>query len=152
MGYPSFNQNITTKLFTMTTMQTIRRRVEMVPLATMEKTIGNTGKPVPLPSINVDETDEEYIIYMSMPGMRRENFGVTVGKGTLTISVGIKQNEQGFADHCDYDYYGWSRSYQLPEDADSLMTTAAFRNGELVIHIPRTEEVIHEELLLIHVY
>jgi HSP20 family molecular chaperone IbpA len=54
----------------MTTMETIRRRVEMLPLASMEKTIGSTGKPMPLPVINVDETDEEYIIYMSMPGMR----------------------------------------------------------------------------------
>jgi HSP20 family molecular chaperone IbpA len=152
MPYPSFNQNITTKLFTMTTMQTIKRRVEMVPLASMEKTIGNSGKPVLQPVINVDETDEEYIIYMSMPGLRRENLGITVGKGLLTISVGIKENEKDFEDHCDYDYYGWSRTYQLPGDADSLMTTAAFRYGELVIRIPRTEAEIHAEPLLIHVY
>jgi HSP20 family molecular chaperone IbpA len=136
----------------MTTMETIRRRVEMLPLASMEKTIGSTGKPMPLPVINVDETDEEYIIYMSMPGMRREHFGIMVGRGTLTISAGIRQNERGFDDHCDYDYCGWSRSYQLPEDADSVMTTAAFRNGELVIHIPRTDDVIHADAMLIHVY
>jgi len=137
----------------MTTMETIRRRVEMLPLASsMEKTIGSTGKPMPLPVINVDETDDEYIIYMSMPGMRREHFGITVGRNVLTISAGIRQNERGLDDRCDYDYFGWSRSYQLPEDADSVMTTAAFRNGELVIHIPRTEDVLYADALMIHVY
>jgi HSP20 family protein len=133
-------------------LQTSRRRVELTPLSGLEKTIGNTGKPVVLPVINMDETNEEYIIYMALPGMRREDLGLTVNQSTLTISAGKRENVKRFDDHCEYDYCGWTRSFKLPQDADGVMTTAGFRNGELVIHIPKAEDIILTKALVIHVY
>jgi HSP20 family protein len=135
-----------------TALQTRRRRVELTPVSGREKTIGNTGKPVVLPVVSMDETNEEYIIYMAMPGMRREDFGITVNQFTLTISAGKRENVQRFDDHCEYDYCGWTRSFKLPEDADAVLTTAAFRNGELVIHIPKTEDTFPLPSLVIHIY
>jgi HSP20 family protein len=135
-----------------TTLQTSQRQVELTALSRLEKTIGNTGKPVVLPVINMDETNGEYIIYMAMPGMRRENFGITVNQSALTISAGKKENVQSFDDHCEYDYCGWTRSFRLPADADTVMATAAFRNGELVIHIPKAEDILPFQGLAIYVY
>jgi HSP20 family protein len=134
------------------TSHTGRRRVEMIPLSSLEKTIGNTGKPVVLPLINMDETDDEYIIYMALPGMRRTDFSVTVDHSTLTISGGQRENVQNFDDRCEFDYCGWTRSFKLPDNADAVMATAGFRNGELVIHIPKADDVLSWQALAIHVY
>lgn len=135
-----------------TALQTSQQKVELTAISWLEKTIGNTGRPVIMPVINMVETNEEYVIYTAIPGMRREDLGITVRPSILTISVGKRENIKSFEDHCEYDYCGWTRSFQLPEDADAVMTTAVFRNGELVIHMPKSEDMLAFRPLVIHVY
>jgi HSP20 family protein len=135
-----------------TALQTSQRKVELTPVSGLEKTIGNKGRPVNMPVVNMTETNREYVIYTAMPGMRREDIGITVRPSILTISVGKRENVQWFDDHCEYDYCGWTRSFQLPEDADAVMTTAVFRNGELVVHLPKSDDMLAFRPLVIHVY
>lgn len=98
----------------------------------------NKTTPVIKPAVNINEAIAEYIIYVAVPGMERKDFSVTINSKMLTVSA-----RKGEALHCfsvidEFPVLAeWKESFKLPEDADTLMTAAVYKNGELEIHIPR---------------
>jgi HSP20 family protein len=106
-----------------------------------------------VPAANVDETTSEYILTIASPGFKRENFGVMIEKDHITVSA-TKENLTGdlIHDRCEYDYSCWKRSFSLPVDADALMTRARYRNGELIIRIPRGKTDQSSYTTTIYVY
>jgi HSP20 family protein len=95
-------------------------------------------KKMVVPAANVDETKDEYILTIASPGFKREDFQVMVEKDIITIAAAKEASaESCIHDRCEYDYDRWKRNFSLPDDADALMTRARYRNGELIIRIPR---------------
>ncbi len=83
------------------------------------------------------ESVAEYVIYVAVPGMERKDFSVRICKNSLIVSA--DKNE---ALHCleqagQTAYAHWTQTFTLPDDADTVMTAAVYRRGELEIHIPR---------------
>ncbi|HMU45183.1 MAG TPA: Hsp20/alpha crystallin family protein [Chitinophagaceae bacterium] len=89
--------------------------------------------------INIDEAGEEYIIYIAVPGVERENINVIISNGELIVSAKKKELQHDFMKNPDADCSHWKESFMLPVDADTLMTAAICRNGELQIHIPKAK-------------
>lgn len=92
------------------------------------------------PAANISETASEYLIVIAAPGLQREDFYIKVAKTIITISA-KKENPilSCVNDRCEYDYTDWTRAFALPADADAILALATYKNGELVIHIPRTQ-------------
>jgi HSP20 family protein len=87
---------------------------------------------------NVDETSNEYILTVASPGFKRENFQVLIDKNIITIAAKKETTEENcIHDRCEYDFQRWKRDFLLPDDADALLTAARYKNGELVITIPK---------------
>ena len=101
-------------------------------------------------AINISEADQEYVLYLSTPGMQRENISVSVEKGVITI-VGTESKLQAFSDPSEKRSPEWKESLKLPQNADPLLTAATCINGELEIHIPKGDNT-EKEALMIHVY
>ncbi len=101
-------------------------------------------------AMNINENQQEYIVYVAVPGMQREDFNITVEKRKLVLSACKRE-----AIHC---FTGgdkqprWSQRFTLPADADTVMTAAVYRNGELQIHIPKGKPEVTKELTEIYVY
>jgi HSP20 family protein len=97
------------------------------------------------PSVDISETDREYLIRASLPAVRKEDVHVTFDDGMLTVS-GERRQQQEQKDekfHKVESFYGsFSRSFSLPEGTDPGSIRAESKDGVLTIHVPKakTEE------------
>ncbi|MEY4638131.1 MAG: Hsp20/alpha crystallin family protein [Bacteroidota bacterium] len=97
---------------------------------------------VSVPSVNVSETEREYIVSLATPGMERKDFKVESTDDTLTISAEREKEEKEEGEHYnrrEYNYNSWSRTFSLPENCNRDMIDAEYKNGELKIIVPKTE-------------
>lgn len=107
-----------------------------------------------IPAANIDETEGEYYITVAIPGFERKDISIQVDQNVLLISA-QKENRSPdhVRDHCEFDYSHWVRAFTLPEDADVIMMSAFYKNGELLIRIPRQEGVEKESATItVYVY
>jgi len=104
-----------------------------------EESITNRRKRAMVtPAANVDETNNEYILTIASPGFKRENFQVMIEKDMIIIAAAKETSGQiCIHDRCEYDYTRWKRAFSLPDDADALLARARYKDGELIIRIPR---------------
>jgi HSP20 family protein len=100
----------------------------------------NMGRIINTPSVNVSETDKEYRVTVAAPGLEKSDFKVEADDDMLTISAEKQKEEKnGRYNRREYNYSSWSRSFTLPDGCDASNIEAEYKNGELNIHIPRTE-------------
>jgi HSP20 family protein len=91
----------------------------------------------PHSSININDANEEYIVYIAVPGMQREDISISIKNKTLTVTAVKKEALHCFIDTDKQDCSKWTECFMLPADADTVMTAAIYHNGELQIHIPK---------------
>ena len=95
------------------------------------------------PLVDIVEDDNEYLIKAELPEVKKEDVKVTVQDNVLTIS-GERQyekEEKGKKYHRVERAYGsFARSFSLPEDADGEKVAAEFKNGVLMVHLPKSEK------------
>lgn len=99
-----------------------------------------------VPAVNIDETDEEYTIELAAPGLKRDDFNVSLDRNTLTISVEQKDEKKEDVKNCcrrEYSYSSFVRSFNLPDTADTTSVKASYNDGILAIHIAKLEEAKH---------
>jgi HSP20 family protein len=92
------------------------------------------------PSVDISETDQEYLIRASLPAVKKEDVNVTVEDGMLTVSGERrqKQEQQDEKFHKIENFYGsFSRSFSLPEGTDASAIRAESKDGVLTIHVPK---------------
>lgn len=99
-----------------------------------------------MPSVNIAETNEEYLIEVAAPGMKRENFKIELDNNILTISSEVesqneeKDNKTSFTRR-EFSYQSFQRSFSLPENkVEGEKITARYSDGILHIAIPKREE------------
>jgi HSP20 family protein len=113
--------------------------------------IGNTT--CVCPSVNISETKTEYHIIIATPGLHREDFNIEIDECILTISAKKETIPvDTVIDRCEYDLSEWTRAFILPDDADELLAHAQYKNGELTIHIPRSNTSENQAKATIYVY
>jgi HSP20 family protein len=96
------------------------------------------------PSVDILETDKEYLIKAELPEVKKEDVKVAVENGILTIQGERKQEkeEKGKKFHRIERSYGcFERSFTLPDDADEKKITADFKDGILNVHMAKSEIV-----------
>lgn len=89
------------------------------------------------PVINVGNAKNEYIIYVAVPGMQRKDFSVIIKNNKLTVSAAKTEALHCFSTIERLSFPEWKETFTLPDDADTVMTAAIYKNGELEIHIPK---------------
>ena len=93
-----------------------------------------------VPSVNISEGSDHYKVEMAAPGLKKENFKVDANDQVLTISyedrTEKKEENKNFT-KLEYNYTSFSRSFELPENADEEKIKANYEHGELVLNIPK---------------
>ncbi|HUL29744.1 MAG TPA: Hsp20/alpha crystallin family protein [Thermodesulfobacteriota bacterium] len=107
-----------------------------------------TGKWVA--SIDISETKNELIIRAELPGMDPNDIDVSVNHGYLTIR-GEKKQEKEEEEEENYHliertYGAFSRSIRLPIKVQGDKIHASFKNGVLVVRIPKSGESKKKEI------
>lgn len=94
------------------------------------------------PTADIIENDKEYLIKAELPGVKKEDVKITVENGVITLSGERKQEKESKEDNelrVERFYGAFSRSFVLPDDANSEGIRAESKDGVLSIHIPKTE-------------
>ena len=98
-----------------------------------------------MPAVNVKESDKHYEITMAAPGLEKNDFKIDVNGSTLTVSAEKdekkEEKENGFA-RKEYSYKSFSRTFTLPEDIMKEKIDANYKNGELILTLPKKEESV----------
>ncbi|WP_299577117.1 Hsp20/alpha crystallin family protein [uncultured Sunxiuqinia sp.] len=97
-----------------------------------------------LPSVNIKEDDNGFEVEMAAPGFEKNDFKIDLDNSMLTISSEKKVDSetkkgQQFTQR-EFSYQSFSRSFTLPQSAESDKITASYANGILKISIPKKEE------------
>jgi len=95
------------------------------------------------PSVDISETDGEYLIKAELPDVKREDVKVMLEDGVLTIQGERKQEreEKGKKYHrVERSYGSFVRSFSLPDVIDEEKVKAEFRDGVLNLHLPKSEK------------
>ena len=96
-----------------------------------------------LPAVDIQETESAYVLDMELPGYDEKNIEIHVDGSNLSISS--KQEKEEKEDKAAYimrerRLSSFSRSFKLPENADSEAVSAAFKNGILSLQIKKRAE------------
>ena len=101
------------------------------------------------PSIDISETDKQYVIDVEVPGMDKKDIELNVDNNTLTISGERKfeNEEEGKHFHRVESSYGnFSRSFTLPDNVDSDSIQATYNIGILHITIDKSEQKMKKQI------
>ncbi len=101
------------------------------------------------PSIDISETDNQFLISAELPGMQKENININLENGRLTISGerSFKKEEEGKKFHRVETRYGsFNRSFQLPDNVDEESIEASYEDGLLNISVDKDEEKVKKQI------
>ena len=95
------------------------------------------------PTVDITEDEKEYLIKAEIPEVDKEDVKVTLQEGVLTIQGERNQEkeEKGKRFHRVERSYGtFLRSFTLPEDSAEDKLKAEFKDGMLLVHLPKAEK------------
>jgi HSP20 family protein len=104
------------------------------------------GSNSTLPAVNVRENDEEFLIDVAAPGMKKDDFKLNFDNGRLTISSEFKdEKSEKNGDRYtrrEYRYQSFQRTFTIPENVVAgEKIQAKYLDGILSITLPKREEV-----------
>jgi len=93
--------------------------------------------------LDVIETEDEFIVKASIPGINPDELDISITDNVLTIKGEIKVEEaEDVRYHLRERRFGmFQRSISLPVPVNSDKVEAVYENGVLTLHIPKAEEV-----------
>lgn len=97
-----------------------------------------------MPTVDISETEAEYLIKAELPEVKKEDVKVTVENGVLTLQGDRRQEkeEKGMKFHrVERSYGSFVRSFTLPESVDETSVKAEYKDGVLNLHLPKSERV-----------
>ncbi|ALA58506.1 Hsp20/alpha crystallin family protein [Nitrospira moscoviensis] len=97
-----------------------------------------------IPTVDISETDGEYLIKAELPEVKKEDVKVTVENGVLTLQGERRQEkeEKGKKFHrVERSYGSFVRSFTLPESVEEGGVKAEYKDGVLNLHLPKSEKV-----------
>lgn len=98
-----------------------------------------------VPELNIYETAKTFEVTVELPGMKKDDFDISLNDNVLTISGERRathgKKENGRTYHRVESRFGqFSRSLPLPNVADFDKIEAHYENGVLAITIPKLKE------------
>ena len=94
------------------------------------------------PRVDIVETDRELLLYAELPGVKSEDVNLHYEKAELTLhaKVAPRLPQQGFMlkEYEEGDFY---RAFTIHESIDAQKIEAQFKNGILLVHLPKVEAV-----------
>ena len=103
-----------------------------------------TTWPTKVPAANVFEHEKDFMIYLAVPGMTKEDFHMAIDNHNLVITAEIeKESEQKDEEFTrrEYNFSSFKRTFMLPDYVNPDMVEAKYEAGVLKILIPKHESL-----------
>jgi HSP20 family protein len=101
------------------------------------------------PLTDISENKDQYILKMDLPGVSKENLKLSFHDGELIISGERKQEKEDKDSkyhRIERTYGKYFRSFTLPQTIQADKINAEFKDGQLTITVPKSEEAKPKEL------
>lgn len=111
------------------------------PLARLESGREDLSVPDWVPTVDITESTEEFLIKAELPEVKKEEITIRAQDGVLTIQGERKreQEEKGKKFHRVERSYGmFVRSFTLPDGVEEEKIEADFKDGMLYLHLPKS--------------
>jgi HSP20 family protein len=98
---------------------------------------------VTVPAVNIKELNSQFEIELAAPGMKKDNFEIEVEDGVLSISSTQEEeqvNEKGKFTRREFSYSSFRRSFSLPDSVDPTNIDATYKEGVLLVLLPKHKE------------
>jgi len=110
--------------------------------------VRRNGKPVATgdwtPAVDIKEDENQFVLYVDVPGVEAKNIDITMEKGVLTIKgerySETKEEHEGYK-RIERSRGSFQRSFTLPDTANADKISAKNKNGVLEIVIPKHAQV-----------
>ena len=96
-----------------------------------------------IPSVDIYEDQDKLILEADLPGLKREDFEISVENNVITLKGERKFEKKVEGDNyhrVERSYGGFTRSFTLPQSVTAEGATADFENGILRVSLPKREE------------
>ncbi|MDQ1087582.1 MULTISPECIES: Hsp20/alpha crystallin family protein [unclassified Siphonobacter] len=96
-----------------------------------------------LPAVNVKEVEGAFQIELAAPGLKKEDFKISVHENRLSISVKKESSNEETTEKYsrkEFSYSSFQRSFMLPKTVDGEKIEASYTDGILNITLPKKEE------------
>ena len=94
-------------------------------------------------AVNIAETENDFHIELAVPGLKKEDFKISLDKNVLSVSAEQKtenKQEEKRYNKREYSYTSFVRSFTLPETADQERIDAEYVDGILRVTVAKKEE------------
>ena len=95
------------------------------------------------PAVDLYEKDDHFVIKAELPGVDKKDISIDLKDRVLTLS-GERSNENEVKEENFYrrerSYGKFQRSFTLPADVDADKIKAEFKDGLLMIEVPKPEQ------------
>jgi HSP20 family protein len=97
-----------------------------------------------VPALNIKEEKDSFKVELAAPGLKKDDFNIDVDGNLVTISSEKEEKkedkEQEGYSVTEYNYSSFSRSFTLPENADTDKMSARYADGILNLTVPKIPE------------
>ena len=96
-----------------------------------------------VPAVNIKVLDSQFEIELAVPGMKKDDFEIEVEDGVLSISSTQEEeqvNEKGKFTRREFSYSSFRRSFTLPDSVNPTKIDATYKEGVLLVLLPKHKE------------
>lgn len=96
-----------------------------------------------VPAVNVIDNDKNYEIEVAAPGLKKDQFNITVENGLLTISGNSTSEEETKEKNYtrkEFTTKSFTRSFTLPESVDEEGIKAKYEDGVIHLSLAKKEK------------
>jgi HSP20 family protein len=96
-----------------------------------------------VPAVNIKELDSQFEIELAVPGMKKDDFEIEVEDGVLSISSTQEEeqvNEKGKFTRREFSYSSFRRSFTIPDSVNPTKIDATYKEGVLLVLLPKHKE------------
>lgn len=92
------------------------------------------------PAVNVQETDEKFVLEMALPGLSKEDVSIQVKDDVLDISSKKEMDTESNFRLREFNYGKFERKFRISDKIDQSKVDAQFVNGVLTLTLHKKEE------------
>ncbi|WP_299410340.1 Hsp20/alpha crystallin family protein [Acaryochloris sp. IP29b_bin.148] len=95
-----------------------------------------------VPAVELEETDDHYLLHLELPGLNPEEVNIEVSKDSVSISgerrTETRRDDRGVT-RSEFHYGKFHRSIPLPGRINNQGVKADYQHGVLTVTLPKAE-------------
>jgi HSP20 family protein len=104
-----------------------------------------SGSAITSPRVNIREEDSSFKIELEAPGIDKSLLKLALSREILTISYKKEEamKHENFT-YREFNNLNFERSFRLPDSINKEMISASYREGILLVDLPKKDESIEK--------